>query len=111
MNKSEWLEIAALVGEFWPRQEWPPDSVASSFALVEQLSAKSVLRAVQGLAETGREFAPPPGMVLAYAKPLDGGLALPSPDLIRDLTPEELTRAQDMASRLRVILQPMGRKP
>lgn len=104
MTQSEWLEVAALVGELWPRQEWPPDSVASSYPLVEPLSARSAIQAVRGLAEEGREFAPPPGMVLAYAKPLDQPPALPAPDLTRDLTDEELVRSRNMAQRLRTLL-------
>lgn len=102
MTKSDFLRIAALVGELWPRQDWPPESVASSFETFEALTPKAVEAAVRELSATGRDFAPPPGLVLQYAKAEDSGrLALPPPDVTRDLTPEEQARARKMARDLR----------
>lgn len=101
MNQAEWLEVAALVVDLWPAQPWTPESVAASFPLVQRFNQKAAIEAVRFLCEEGREFAPPPGLVIAHTRALNQVPSLPEPDLMRDLTPDELARSRDIAARLR----------
>lgn len=108
MTKADWLEVAALVVDLWPAQPWPAETVASSFELAAQLDFRAAIKAVRELAESGRDFAPPPGLVISQTKAhrLEEYHQLPTPDLTRDLTSDELERARLMAARLRSMLKP-----
>lgn len=110
MNQADWLEVAALVADLWPQQPWPQDSIVSSFELVQRYSREAAIAGVHELSNSGRDFAPPPGLVAQYARAHDASsrLALPEPDLIRDLTPEEKERSKRLAIALRNLLAKRG---
>lgn len=102
MKPSEWLEVCALVANLWPSQPWNPSTATAAAPMFEGISAKRALDGVLLLAEDGREFAPPPGVVLVAARRVaESVLALADEDQTRDLTPEELTKAKENAARLR----------
>lgn len=106
--RADFLRIAALVGELWPGQAWPPGTINAAYEMFLPLQFRSIEAAVREIAKEGRSFAPPPGVVFVLAQALDisSRPALPEPDLIRDLTPEELERSRGYAARLRAKLKP-----
>jgi hypothetical protein len=103
MKSSEWLRVCDQVNNLWPAKPWTAQTASASVDLFESVSAQAAHDAVRRLAEEGREFAPSPSVLLVHAQASQANLhpALPAPDLIRDLTPEEQERARDMAYQLR----------
>lgn len=102
MNHAEWLEVGARVGDMWPSQTWPPETMASAYDLFANVPASAAIQAVDELVAVGREFVPAPGVVLsrALAIVVASTPALPTPDMTRELTPEERERASAIASAL-----------
>jgi hypothetical protein len=103
MKPSEWLKICDQVANLWPSSAWKPPTAAAAYPLFEAISVRAAYEAVIELSTAGREFAPPPGVLRTHAQVIDANLrpALPDPDQIRDLTPEEQARSRDMAERIR----------
>lgn len=111
MKSSEWLDICAFVANLWPTQPWNPSTATASYELFQGISAHQAREAVRLLAEDGREFTPPPGVVLATARTIvEARPALPEPDLLRDLTTEEEAINAERVLRLRQAIQDLADK-
>jgi hypothetical protein len=102
LKHSEWLEVGAKVGELWPSQNWPPETMASAYDLFAMVAQSPAMQAVRELSSEGRDFAPAPGVVLSKALQIviASTPMLPNPDLTRPLTEEELARSRRMAAAL-----------
>lgn len=102
MKHSEWLEVGAKIGELWPNQNWPPETMASAYDLFAAIDQTPAVQAIRELCSEGREFAPAPGVVLSKALQIVIATTplLQDPDLTRPLTPEEADRARRMAAAL-----------
>lgn len=103
MKPSEWLKICDQVANLWPSSAWKPATAKEAYPIFEKVSFVATRQAVLELSIGGREFAPPPGVLLGFANAVDANLRprLAEPDRIRDLTLEERARAKKMAEVLR----------
>lgn len=66
MNRQEAAQIVAGVRVLWPHSNLgsPAEAIAAWHGLLEQFPVRAVELAVRELAASGREHAPPPGVVL-----------------------------------------------
>lgn len=103
MTRSEWVHVVRQIAAFWPSAPYPDRTIEAGYSLCGELPTDAVERAICELASEGREFAPPPGVVFARAEAIDRMQrpALPPPDTLRDLTPEERERAERWRAQLR----------
>lgn len=105
MTKPDLLRLLDRLGRLWPQSGLSDASTVDPrtldlwYELLGPLPVAAVRTALDELARSGREFAPPPGVVWAHAQPY---AIATRPRLVEALpTPEERGRAARQAAALR----------
>lgn len=106
----EWGLLGREVAALWPNSRWPAASVVKFTELAgDQIPLSAALAAVVELAKTGLEFAPPPGMVYAYAKPIADAARPPVLELEEVATPDPKAQERGLA-KVRAAVEAIGQR-
>ena len=105
MTNKEWAQICALMTGIWHRAIGPVEQ-AAGLKLLGSFEREFVEASVLALAQSGTERIPTWAALYAETKAVlaDMRPALSSPDLTRDLTPEELERNRRRGPELRKLV-------
>lgn len=106
MNEREFDVIGAAVLSLWPSSAWPDATLAAAESMMAGLDFKHAQHAVRTLAEEGREFAPPPGVVYRLARSYQDADDLVALPLEREATPEERARGRARVAEMLRRLKP-----
>ncbi len=106
MTNSEWDRLAGFVAALWPGSPWEPNTAEAGWLVCSDLEFDITRQVVTAIARSGERFSPPPGVL--YAKVQEqieaSTPALPPPDAVRDLTPDEIKRTERWRPRLKQVM-------